>query len=196
MEGCVVARGWALPDLLAPLRRLFAAVGDAQRSEETDRAAVNARAERLLTDYGNAVLRLAYSYLHNMADAEEVLQDALIQYLKTAPNLESAAHEKRWLLRVAANLAKNRLKYNAVRQADELSEELTAAERGDLSFVWDAVRALPEKYRAVIHLFYYEGYATAEIAEILGARESTVRSHLARGRERLRAVLKEGYDFA
>ena len=149
----------------------------------------------MLKDYGNSVLRLAYSYLHNMADAEEVLQDTLIQFLRTAPALATGVHEKAWLLRVASNLSKNRVKYQALRQADGLMEELTSGERDDLSFVWEAVKALPEKYREVIHLFYYEGYQTAQIAKILGMKETTVRTNLARGRERLKTVLKEAYDF-
>lgn len=156
---------------------------------------INRQAERMLQDYGNAVLRLAYSYLHNMADAEEVLQDALVQFLKAAPKLDTKEHEKAWLLHVAANLAKNRIKYNAVRQADALMEELAAEQREDLSFVWEAVRALPDKYREVVHLFYHEGYQTAQIAKILDMKESTVRSNLARGREKLKTVLKEAYDF-
>lgn len=156
---------------------------------------INRQAERMLQDYGNAVLRLAYSYLHNMADAEEVLQDALVQFLKAAPKLDTKEHEKAWLLHVAANLAKNRIKYNAVRQADALMEELAAEQREDLSFVWEAVRALPDKYREIVHLFYHEGYQTAQIAKILDMKESTVRSNLARGREKLKTVLKEAYDF-
>ena len=68
-----------------------------------------------------------------MADAEEVLQDTLVQFLKTAPRFESEAHEKAWLLRVAGNLSKNRLSYNAVRAADELNDELVAENREDLS---------------------------------------------------------------
>lgn len=155
----------------------------------------NEQAERLLKDYGNSILRLAYTYLHNMSDAEEVLQDTLVQFLKTAPTLESREHEKAWLFRVAANLSKNRLKYNAFRRTDELSEELTAEAREDLSFVWDAVKTLPEKYREVIHLFYYAGFSTAEISRILRRKEATVRSELARGREKLKAVLKGAYDF-
>ncbi len=145
--------------------------------------------------YGNRILRLAYSYLHNMSDAEEVLQDTLIQYLKTAPELESEEHRKAWLLHVAGNLSKNRIRYNKVRCADELSETLAAEEREDLSFVWEAVKVLPEKYREVIHLFYYEGYRTKQIAEILNRKETTVRSDLLRGREQLRTILKEAYDF-
>ncbi|OUN07700.1 RNA polymerase subunit sigma-70 [Flavonifractor sp. An92] len=148
-----------------------------------------------MDQYGDRVLRLAYSYLHNQSDAEEVLQDTFLQYLRTAPELEGPEHEKAWLLHVAANLSKNRLAYNRVRSADALSETLAAEERPDLSFVWEAVKALPVKYREVLHLYHYEGYSTAEIARLLGRKESTVRSDLHRGRARLKDVLKEAYDF-
>lgn len=165
-----------------------------------DRSAIKDRetgrqAERLLDQYGNSVLRLAYSYLHNMSDAEEILQETLIRYLQTAPEFENSAHEKAWLMKVAANLSKNRIDYNQRRATDELKEELLAQDQEDLSFVWEAVKALPEQYRETIHLFYYEGYSTAQIARILTRKESSVRSDLRRGREKLKQVLKEAYDF-
>lgn len=168
-----------------------------KQSEHTaqERDKVNEKAEALLTAYGNHILRLAYSYLHNMDDAEEILQDTLIQYLKTAPAFENEAHEKAWLLRVAGNLSKNRIAYNKIRCTDELTEALAAEQREDLSFVWQAVKELPVKYREVIHLFYYEGFSTGQIAAILQQKESTVRSRLMRGREKLKSILKEGYDF-
>lgn len=160
-----------------------------------DRTYINHRAEIILTHYGNSILRLAYSYLHNMHDAEEILQETLIQYIKTSPILENEAHEKAWLFRVASNLSKNRISYNKIRSTDELNESLIAEEREDLSFVWEAVKELPVKYKEVIHLFYYEELSTAEIANILKKKESTVRSHLMRGREKLKSILKEAYDF-
>lgn len=159
------------------------------------RAAVNERAECLLRDHGDSILRLAYSYLHNRSDAEEIVQDTLMQFVKTTPVLETAQHEKAWLLRVARNLSLNRLKYNALRATDELKDELVAQERDDLSFVWDAVKALPTQYREVIHLFHYEGCSTAQIAQMLGRKEATVRSDLRRGRGKLKEILKEEYDF-
>lgn len=173
--------------------RLFAA--HSEKSDAAAQADVSARAAQILDTHGNAILRYAYTYLHNMEDAEEVLQDTLVQFLKTAPSFESEAHEKAWLLRVAGNLSKNRLSYNAVRSTDELNEELTAEDRDDLSFVWQAVKDLPEKYREAIHLFYYEGYSTKQIATILQRSEATVRSDLHRGRSMLRDILKEAYDF-
>lgn len=166
-----------------------AAAGEAAQAER------NRKAAELLDAYGNSVLRCAYSYLHNMSDAEEILQETLIRYLQTGPDLESPAHEKAWLLRVAANLSKNQIRYNGLRAADELSEQVAAQEREDLSFVWEAVKELPTQERAAIHLYYCEGYTTQEIASILERKESTVRSDLRRGRLHLKDRLKEAYDF-
>ena len=181
--------------LLGKLRGLWLALAAEARPERIASDEVSANAARLLDSYGNSILRLAYSYMHNMSDAEDIVQETLIRYLQKAPSFESPVHEKAWLLHVAANLSKNRLDYERVRKTDELNEELAAAEDENLSFVWEAVKALPEQYRAPIHLFYQEGYSTSEIAKILGRKESTVRSDLHRGRERLKAVLKEAYDF-
>lgn len=167
----------------------------AEKTFSDSREAVNLQAEHILNYYGNCILRLAYSYLHNTSDAEEVLQDTLIQFLKTGPVFENGNHEKAWLLRVAANISKNKIEYNTLRKTDELNDTLVAEQREDLSFVWEAVKRLPEKYREVIHLFYYEGYTAVQIAKILGKNEATIRSHLHRGRTMLKQVLKEAYDF-
>lgn len=204
MSDCLIQR------FPAPIERLTAAIFwvigqfytfvlniDAQTTtnQVTEHTAVNQKAAQLLDKYGNSILRLSYSYLHNMSDAEDILQDTLLQYLKTAPVLENESHEKAWLLRVAANLSKNRIKYNEKRKADELDETLVAQEREDLAFVWEAVKSLPEQYREAIHLFYYEGYSTAQIGLILKQKEATVRSNLHRGRKKLKEILKEAYDF-
>lgn len=203
MEYCLAAE-MRFPSFIDVLKKMFrflsamlfgSADSQAGFLKANDREGINRQAERMLQEYGNTVLRLAYSYLHNTADAEEVLQDTLVQFLKAAPALNTKDHEKAWLLHTAANLSKNRIKYNAVRQTDELTEELTAENRSDLSFVWEAVKTLPEKYREAVHLFYYEGYQTAQIAQILDMKEATVRSNLARGREKLKTVLREAYDF-
>lgn len=175
------------------------AVAEVKKQEKTESAgktAVYMQAEEIMDRYGDTLLRYAYSYLHNMSDAEEILQDTLIQFMKSAPTFTSEQHRKAWLLRVAGNISKNRISYNTIRQTDELKDELVQEEREDLTFVWDAVKQLPVKYREAIHLFYYEGYSTAQIAQILQKNEATVRSLLARGRKQLKKVLKEAYDFA
>ena len=98
-----------------------------------------------------------------MADAEDILQDTMIRYIKSAPDFENDEHEKAWLITVTSNTAKNKLKYEEIRMADELDENLAEEGRADLSFVWEAVKKLPVKQREVVHLFYEEGYKTAEI---------------------------------
>ncbi len=185
-----LGNGW-FSVLKEALRRVFFSTEETAPPLQPSRAKVNDQAVALLDQHGESILRLAYSYLHNQSDAEDILQDTLIQYLRTAPVLESPAHEKAWLLRVAGNLSKNLLRAQGYRQADQLEETLVAQEREDLSYVWDAVKALPVPYREAIHLFYYEGYSTAQIARILDQKESTVRSRLKRGREKLRPLLEE-----
>lgn len=176
----------------------LAACREAESGSDADRARATpalCNAETALDRYGNSILRLAYSYLHNLSDAEDILQDTLLKYIQAAPAFESDGHEKAWLLTVAANLSKNKLQYLRLRQTDELDETLAAQEREDLHYVWEAVRQLPDNYREVIHLFYQEGYSTREISAILRRKESTVRSDLKRGRDKLREILKEDCDF-
>ena len=181
--------------LISLFAQAFRTLLSVRHNGNTDAALVNQKAEYFFNVFGNSVLRLAYSYLHNKEDSEEVLQETLIKYINTAPSFESDEHAKAWLLRVAANISKNRIDYNRRRQTDELNEELVAEERADLSFVWEAVKSLKPAQREAIHLFYQEGYSTKEIADILGRNESNVRSDLKRGRETLKSILKEAYDF-
>lgn len=185
---------WLLEYFRAVIRYFSTDSRGMEADEETEEQ-IRRTAEQLLNDHGNSVLRLAYAYLHNLSDAEEVLQDTLLQYLRTTPAFESEEHGKAWLLRVAANLSKNRLRYQKTHETDQLDEQLAGERREDLTFVWEAVKSLPVRWREVVHLFYQEGYSTAQIARILHRNESTVRSDLRRARLRLKEILKEAYDF-
>ena len=169
---------------------------DRKSDEEIER-----EAEEILDTIGNSILRLALSYLHNTEDAEDILQETMIKFVTVRPVFESESHRKAWLMRVASNLAKNRIDYNRVRDTMELNEEIVGEVQEDLDkgdeykAIWDAVRSLPVHQREAIHLFYQEGYSTAEIAQITGRREATVRSDLKRARDKLREMLKEASDF-
>lgn len=197
MEGLAmpIPLWWQLRQRLYTLAKSALRLLTPEKSQTAAKDQANKIAADALDTYGNTILRCAYSYLHNMADAEEILQDTLLKLLTAAPSFESEAHKKAWLLRVAANLSKNRIEYNTLRASDELSDELAEEGQEDLSFVWEAVKALPVPFREVIHLHYYEGYSTEEIAALLKRNPSTVRSDLRRGREKLKSVLKEAYDF-
>lgn len=173
------------------------ATGNDRKSDEE----IEREAEEILSTIGNSILRLALSYLHNIEDAEDILQETMIKFVTVRPVFESEAHRKAWLMRVASNLAKNRIDYNRVRDTLELNEEIAGEVQEDLDkgdeykAIWDAVRSLPVHQREAIHLFYQEGYSTAEIAQITERREATVRSDLKRARDKLREMLKEASDF-
>lgn len=198
MEGCLIWENPVKRWLFYVLNELYLTVMETSagiRKKEQVQSKAALQAERILKEQGNVILRCAYSYLHNMSDAEEILQDVLLQYLKTEPVFRNPQHEKAWLLTVAANLSKNRIKYHRLRETDELKEELAAEQREDLSFVWEAVKSLPQTQREVVHLFYQEGFSTKEIAEILQRKEATIRTDLRRARMKLKEILKEEYDF-
>lgn len=161
----------------------------------------NETLEATLDVYGNMILRLAYSCLKSRDDAEDVLQDVMVKLLELDPKFESSEHQKAWLIRVTINLCRNRLR-SPWRRHRELDESISAglgAEwdkgLGEQSAVLEAVMSLPEKYREVIHLFYYEDYSVAQIGRILKKNESTVRSLLYRARKQLKDLMKEGWEL-
>mgnify|MGYP000161135761 FL=1 len=120
--------------------------------------------EQALAAHGAAILHLAYASLPDRSEAAAVLQDTLVQLLSRAPAFESGDHERAWLLRVAANLCKKRLKA-PWRRHEALPEANPAQGFPEESVaLFQAVCALPVKYREVIHLLYYEDYTTAQIA--------------------------------
>ena len=137
--------------------------------------------------YGNMVYRLAISYLKNTHDAQDIVQEVFIKYYNNEGKIQSEEHLKSWLLRVTINLCKNKLMlfwHKNVCSIDEIKEQAYSDNYED-NTVLEAVLALPVKYRVPIHLYY----------KILGKGESTVRSLLSRGREKLKVILKEEYDF-
>ena len=143
-----------------------------------------------LKRHGADMVRLAYSYLLNLSDAQDAAQDAFVTYMKQAPAFDTAAQEKAWLTRVTANKCKNMLRSGWFKSRRPIPDELPANEEKRELLM--EIAGLPAKYRAPIHLHYYEGYSIAEIARMLNARESTVGTWLSRARQLLRVRLEEG----
>ena len=145
---------------------------------------------RLVAEYSPMLLRLACTRLRDAADAEDAVQEVFLRLLTTRPVFRDAGHEKAWLIRTTLHRAAD-LQRAAAKRNLPLEEAAQAAVPEPESALLDAVRSLPEKYSAVIHLHYYEGYSIREIAKLLGVPAPTVGTRLARGRERLRQLLKE-----
>ena len=147
------------------------------------------RLEELVTQYENTLFRAALAILGDAQEAEDAVQETYLRYLEKCPEFRDENHEKAWLLKVTANRCKSVLRQRKRHPAVELLDVYPAPDN-DTRELMEAVLALPANQRAAIHLFYYEGYSTDEIAAILGQRPGTVRSHLSRGREALRQRLK------
>ena len=139
--------------------------------------------------YGPMVYRLAMVYLGRHADAEDVTQEAFVKLLYKAPSFADAGHERRWLLRVTANLCKDQLRGFWRKRAVALEGDYPIRDPETFG-VAEAIVALPEKYKAVLHLHYYEGYSVAEIGEILKLSQSAVKMRLSRGRELLKLEME------
>lgn len=159
--------------------------------------------EIALNLFGNDILRLSYSYLKRREDAEDIVQDTLIRLMQSKICFKTEEQMKAWLLQVAVNLCKDHLKSASYKKQTSLPEgfDIAAEEQHtseDESEVLQSMMSLPEKYRSVLHLYYYEEYTTKEIAGILNKKEATVRSLLKRGREKLAERLgrmKDGSSY-
>jgi len=152
--------------------------------------------EEVIRRNSGTVYRLAFSLVRSRSDADDIYQEVFLRYVRKAPVFDSAEHEKAWFMRVTVNCCKNFWKSPWIQRRNALEDEVLENEvfcesREEDQSLIEAVRQLPEKYRAVIHLFYYEELSVEEIGRITGAKASTVRTRLTRGRRILKNLLNE-----
>lgn len=150
---------------------------------------------RVVDTYANNIYRVALNYCRNRSDAEDVVQNVFLKLFETDTTFRDEEHIKRWLIRVTINKAKDlcssvwKKRIVPIDAHDSMSyQQFATAESSDL---YDAVMRLSDKYRIIIHLYYYEDYAVKEIAEILGIKETTIQTRLMRARKKLKMELKE-----
>ena len=152
--------------------------------------------EYLVQRYKDDLYAAAFSIVKSREDAEDIAQETFLRYWNSDKQFESEAHIKAWLLRVAINRAKNTVlsywRRNRVSYEDYMAE-LTFETEEDRR-VLDAILSLPQKYRIVLHLYYYEDYSVKEIAGILSTKENTVKTRLSRGRQLLKTTLTEVWN--
>lgn len=142
-----------------------------------------------VNDYSDTVYRVAYNITNNIDDAFDVCQEVFLRLVKNIHKIKNKEHLKAWILRVAVNcsrtISKNKKRYDL-----ELNkQEQFYSSSNEKLEVFDAVMHLPEKYRIVIHLFYYEDLKIEQIAKVLKISQSAVKSRLSRGREKLKTLL-------
>ena len=152
--------------------------------------------QEIMGKYKNSIYAAAFSICADAGDSEDVVQDTFIQYYMTHKNFDDEQHIRSWLLRVAINKAKNIRSSFWRRNRIPLEEYMESLpfETPESKELFEEVMKLPEKYRIVVHLFYYEDYSIKEIAEIIKTTESNVKVRLSRGRAMLKETLKEGWE--
>lgn len=143
---------------------------------------------RLYALYCEDVFRLALSYLHNRQDAEDICQSVFLKLIGQRPLLV-AGKEKSWLLTCTANACKNHLKSFWRRNTQKLDDNMVFEKAAELE-LWEAMLTLAPKDRALLHLYYYEGCAQDEIANILGISRTAVQNRMQRARKNLEKELK------
>lgn len=157
---------------------------------------MNPPVETLVEAYQDHLFAVAFNVCKNAQDAEDVVQDTFIQYLSQKREFESEEHIRAWLIRVAINKSKNKLTSFFRRNVLPLEDYIQTLqfESEESCELFETVMKLPEKYRIVIHLFYYEDYSVKEIADILKLTPDNVKVRLSRGRKLLRTTLKEVWE--
>lgn len=143
--------------------------------------------------YQDMVYRIAFQYFGNHADAEDVVQDTFLRLYTYQKPFESPEHLRRWLIRVTVNLCRDALKspWRKRRVSIDAVPEIPVFQEPEEDALYREVMRLPEKYRVILELFYYEELSTQEIADMLRVRRSTVTTRLSRARKLLKKHLME-----
>ncbi len=152
--------------------------------------------QELMERYQKNLYAAVFNICKNQMDAEDVVQETFVQYYTTKKEFENEQHIRAWLLRVAINKAKNLSMTFWKKHKCSLEDYMEALTFPDpqTKDLFAEVMKLPEKYRIVMHLFYYEDYSVREIADILKLSESNVKVRLSRGRAMLKSSLKEEWE--
>lgn len=149
--------------------------------------------------YKDTIYRIAYTYVHNYEDAEDIMQEVFIKYLNSDEAFKSLDNEKYWLIRVTINLCKNKLSssWNKKIVIDEIITDDVEENKddSDTKKVYYAVTNLPIKYKEPIVLFYYEDLKIEEIAQILKKTTSCIKKRLERARQMIKKEIEENEEL-
>ena len=151
----------------------------------------NDQFKEVMERHRDMVFRIAYTYMRDAADADDVTQDVFVKLLRAGKPFESEDHLRHWLVRVTANTCKSlfRRPWQRVEDLEAYAGTLAMPSRAHEG-VFVTVMRLPEKYRVPLVLHYYGGFSTAEIADALRIPAATVRTRLARARAKLKTLLE------
>lgn len=147
----------------------------------------------VINKYSDMVYRIALTRTGTVENAEDIFQEVFLKYSEKEPKFENEEHRKAWLIKVTINMTKNfhNLAWN--RRVVNLDEAISFTNEAD-GEVYSAVCELPQNYKTVIYLMYYEGYKVKEIANFMKTNEGTIKTWLYRAREALKEKLEGGFE--
>ena len=152
---------------------------------------------RAIERYSDTVRRLCMIHLKNNADTEDIFQTVFLKYVLSSVSFENDEHERAWFIRVTINACKDLLKSffrSHTVSLDNIIERSTELP-SDYRDVWEAVFSLPQKYRDVVYLHYFEDYTAPQISCMLGKNVNTIYTLLTRSKQMLREKLGGGYEY-
>ena len=135
------------------------------------------------------VFKISYSYLKNIADSEDAVSMTFMKYINKNIVFHSIEHEKAWFIVTCTHVCKDMLKQIWRRHISFDENYIVKLETFQIDKTLEAVLKLPVRYKTVIYMYYYEGYNSEEIAEILHKPASTIRNQLARAKKILKRKL-------
>ena len=150
-----------------------------------------AEIDQAIERYSDMVWRICMLHLKNHADTDDIFQTVFLKYALYKGTFENEQHEKAWLIRVTINACKDLLKSffrNRTISLEEVMEQVSALHNDDKG-VLEAVLSLPQKYRDVVYLHYYEGYTAPELSKILHKNVNTIYTLLTRSKQLLKKQL-------
>lgn len=148
---------------------------------------------KIIEKYADMVYRIALTRCGTVENAEDIFQDVFMKYSEKKPKFENSEHEKAWFIRVTINLTKNLKQSSWNKRVVNLDENMNF-EKKEEQDIFSTVCELPQNYRTVIYLLYYEGYKVKEISELMKKSEGTIKTWLFRAREILKEKIEGGLE--
>ncbi|KGR91895.1 hypothetical protein CD30_03030 [Ureibacillus massiliensis 4400831 = CIP 108448 = CCUG 49529] len=149
------------------------------------------RVHEIVQTYSDTLIRIAVQQTKNMSEAEDIVQEVYMTLMKQKKPFDNESHLKAWLIKVTFNKCKDYFKSSRVRKTVSITDEMTFIAKEEQS-VLPEIFELVQEDRVIVYLHYYEGYTTAEIANLLEMKVNTVGSKLRRVRMKLKTILEEG----
>ena len=150
--------------------------------------------ENTVEQFSNTIYKIAFSYTKSKEVSEDVMQNVFVRYMTSDKTFEDMEHKKAWLIKVTINECKKYFRWLTSQFKKETKVLLNDWSIEQYN-IYDSIMELPQKYRIVVHLYYYEEFSIKEISALLKLKENTVMSLLHRARQRLKKVLEVEYEY-